>query len=112
MTYPNAYHGVKKIFTAQILKIIEGFFMFIVAITSFFSAGTAALESALNSSGEASMTLATIALGFIVAAGILAIIAYIMNIVGLRQGGIDEEGFRMGFIVACFASNGHRDYRK
>ena len=111
MTFPNSYHGVKKIFTAQILKIIEGVCIFAAAVAGLVTmagtaVGLAAEETGTEVAAELGSTVVTfgiIGLVMIVAGGVLAIISYIMNIVGLRQAGQEEEAFHLGFLFACFA---------
>ena len=103
MTFPNAYHGVKKIFTAQILKIIGGVLLFLGAVSGLVALALTGVEESVEGSASVAIIFYVIASVFLLAAGVLTIIAFIMNIVGLRQGGLDEEGFRLGFIAACFA---------
>ncbi|MBQ6369118.1 MAG: hypothetical protein IKG67_00450 [Parasporobacterium sp.] len=111
MTFPNAYHGVKKIFTAQILKIIEGVCVFIAGVAGLIAIAGTVVGAAAEASAEevpASLegtlvTFGIIGLVFIVAGGVLSVVSYIMNIVGLRQAGKDEDAFQLGFMFACFA---------
>ena len=111
MSFPNAYHGVKKIFTSQLLKVIGaacmliGAFLGIIALVLVGGTTSSAELSAetVESLFPSAAIMGIIALVLIVASGILSIIAYIMNIVGLRQGSQDEESFRLGFFAACFA---------
>lgn len=107
MRFPNAYRGVKKIFTAQILKIIEGVCIFAAGVAGIITLSGAAVETAVGEEAaefvNATVTFGIIGLVLLVAGGVLAIISYIMNIVGLRQAGQDEDAFRLGFLFACFA---------
>ena len=101
MTFPNASTGVKKIFTAQILRILSTVFLIVGAVSTLV---TAALIAAENSEIEGpSVGLAVISVIFLVIGGVLAIIAFLMNIIGLRQAGTDEESLHMAFIVSIFA---------
>ena len=98
MTFCNAYHGVKKIFTAELLKLIGGVCLLIAAILSALTIGAAADETAASAGVPGAG--ATI---FMIAGCVLPIIGYIMNLVGLHQAGEDEDGFKKAFIVAIFA---------
>jgi len=97
MTFQNAYHGVKKIFTAELLKLIGGACALIAAILLAVTTGAAAAgsEDAVVASGLGSIVL-------IAAAVVLPIIGFIMNLVGLRQAGKDEEYFQTAFIISIF----------
>lgn len=98
MTFQNAYHGVKKIFTAELLKLIGGACALIAAILLLVTAGAAVAgsEGGFVASGLGSMVL-------LAAAVVLPIIGFIMNLVGLRQAGNDEENFHTAFIISIFA---------
>ena len=87
MTFPNAYNGVKKLFTAEILGLISGVCTLIAAIGVI-------LLAAGKSGG---MIVSVI---FAVAVLVLAIIAYIMMLIGLKRAGRDENRFNQAFIVA------------
>jgi len=103
MKYPNAYAGVSKILTAQILKMIGSVCMIIGGIAALVLAATLAV--ALGEEGAEAVAAGSglVTVLFMVAGGVLAIIAYILNIVGLRQAGKDEDSFDSGFVVAIFA---------
>lgn len=94
MTYPNAYSGVKKVFTAQILILVGAILAFIVAVAGAMAttdgtpsevAGGAAMGAAIGAGALASVT------------AILMFIAFIINLVGLHQAGKDEHYFRTAF---------------
>ena len=87
MTFPNAYNGVKKLFTAEILALIAG-----------VCAVIAALGVILLAAGKGGgMVLAII---FSLASLVLFIIGYIMMLVGMKRAGRDENRFNQAFIVA------------
>ena len=98
MTFSNAYHGVKKIFTAELLKLIGGVCLLIAAILSVLTAGAAANGAAVGAGVSGAGTIIFMAAGFV-----LPIVGYIMNLVGLHQAGKDEDGFGTAFIVSIFA---------
>ena len=94
MTYPNAYSGVKKLFTAQILSLI-------VVILSLITAGIAAGgAAAIEDHAEAGLVAlgGSAILGVIVL--VIGVIALIITLVGLHQAGKDEKCFKTAFIFA------------
>ena len=98
MTFPNAFRGVKKIFTAEILKLIGVACLLIAAVLTLLAAGSVAAGS--DGGAVASGLGATVLLA---AGAVLPIIGFIMNLVGLSQAGKDEDNFHTAFIVAIFA---------
>ena len=102
MRFPNAYSGVKKIFTAEII-------MLLVSI-----AGVAA--SGLNLSDTGDSTILGMVAVALIAAGLLSVIAFILNLVGIVQARKDEAKFTnalwaviggivMSCVQAAFADN-------
>jgi len=98
MTFQNAYHGVKKIFTSELLMLIGGVCLLIAGVLAVLTASSAA---AGNSGGAAVSSLGMLLL--FLASAILPIIGFIMNLVGLSQAGKDEDSFQKAFIIAIFA---------
>ena len=98
MKFPNAAKGVKKIFTAEILNLIGTIVMVIAAIVvAIGGAGAAGAQT------EEGIALALgggimVALIFIAVYMILAIIAYIMNLVGIINASKDETNFKSALI--------------
>ena len=95
MTFPNAYEGVKKIFTAQILEIIAS----VVAVAAGIAAAVF-IAAANSDAAGAAIGSGTGMLVFGLGASVLGIIALILTLVGLKRAGIDEDSFRQGFITA------------
>lgn len=102
MRFPNAFQGVKKLFTAEILNIIAWFCMCIAAV-----AGIVAVAGAAPSANGASLTdaQAATALGggigaviFLVAYFVLALISFILTIIGLAKARKDDANFNIAFI--------------
>ena len=103
MKFPNAYEGVKKIFTSTILSIIGGFCMVCVAIAAII----ALVAAAATVGGEAGAEGTAIGVGaaaviLLLASGVLGIISTILLLVGLKRAGKDEENFNSGFVCAIF----------
>ena len=93
MKFPNAFAGVKKIFTSEILSLIAAVAAFIAAILGFATIGAVAAESAVGA-GASLIGLAI----FGVASGILYIIAFILQIVGVSNAAKDEPAFKTALI--------------
>ncbi|MBR6258841.1 MAG: hypothetical protein IKR21_01350 [Oscillospiraceae bacterium] len=87
MQFPNALQGVKKIYKAEILSLI--------AAACIIIAGLLAIVAA---AGE-SFGVVVIAGIFGVASAVLLIIAFIMNIVGVKRASLDEPAFKTAFYV-------------
>ncbi|MBQ7565869.1 MAG: hypothetical protein IJT18_02000 [Oscillospiraceae bacterium] len=89
MQFPNAYTGVKRIRTSEILGLIAALCLLVTAIMTLAAAASAAAESM----GGAVASLAGVAI-FGIAASVLSIIALIICIVGLSTAGRDEPQFK------------------
>ena len=95
MTLPNAHKGVKKVFIAEILQII-GTALMIFGFVSVIGGAQAYTE------GGADAAVGAIAMGgmFTLIATCLAIVALVLNLVGLKQASKDEPD-RMGKAFMC-----------
>ena len=91
MTFPNAYDGIKKVFTSQILLLI--------------STGCYLLGAIIAAIGGVSGSVAGVAGGgvFIVGGAVLSVIALIFNLVGLSRASHDEQQFRPAFILSVIS---------
>ena len=87
MTFPNAHEGVKKIRTAELLYLIIAIGGFITAI--MITVATASKDKSKMTGGLA--VLAT-------ALGIIAIVAFIINLIGLSKASKDDRGFKDALI--------------
>ncbi len=96
MKYPNAAKGVKRIFTAEILGLISS----ILLVVGFILMIPAVLVAKNGAEGmEGAAIGATVAMGvFVLIAGVLSIIAFIMNIVGINNASKDEENFKSALL--------------
>ena len=89
MTYPNAYEGVKKIRTAEIIGLLIGVVGIVLSI----------MITAAGSSGGSGGTIAGVtALALIT--GILAIVAFILKLLGLNRAAKDEPNFKTALVFA------------
>ncbi len=113
MLYQNAYSGIKKIFSAEVIQLL--------GIILFSVASVMAALITLNMGGgnvEASAGLALFMLLFMITAAVLVIIGAILSIVGLVKAGNDEPCFKTALIFVivsaafsavsvCFSNNGN-----
>ena len=98
MRFPNAAKGVKNIFTAQILQLI-GSICEIIGLVIVISGGATAILSKGSDAGlVAALSQMAGASIFLVAFSILALIAFIMQIVGIVNAKKDEESFKSALI--------------
>jgi len=94
MRFPNAASGVKKIFTAEILALISEILLIIAGFMVVVAL------AATNTNGNESLALGTLA-GFAIfgfGASVIAIIAFILKIVGISQASKDENSFKTAII--------------
>ncbi len=98
MRFPNAAKGVKNIFTAQILQLIGSGCAVIGCIILISSGVTAVLTKGSDAGLVAALSQAAGASIFLVAYSILALIAFIMQIVGIVNAKKDEESFKSALI--------------
>lgn len=98
MTFPNAFEGVKKLFTSEILKLIAAVCGIVAAVASIIA--LAGVEADAVAAGVGGGIAATI-FGF--GAAVLLLIAYILKLVGLKKAGNDEPKFQQAFLLAIFA---------
>lgn len=90
MKFQNAEKGIKKIFTAEILGLISSIGFIVMAVLGYLAIGNQA----------DSLYIATAICG--VATGILMLIGYILNIVGIVNASKDEESFKTSLYIAIF----------
>ena len=94
MKFNNAYDGIRKIYTAGILTLIGAVVLLASAILALI------LDKSANISTDL-IGIILIALGLF-GSVILLVIAYIINIIGVRKAALDENGFKAAllFIMA------------
>lgn len=97
MKFPNAFQGVKKIFTAEILSMIGSACMIIFAIF-----GMVAVIGLTAESGDAAIAGGLGALVFGLAGGILSLIGLIFLLIGTKRASADEPLFGQAFMyILC-----------
>ena len=91
--YKNAYEGIKKLFTAEILALVAGVVGVAAAIAMLvsISSADAGNDSALVVVGAAAILLIIV--------GILMLLSFILNILGLIKARKDDGYFNIAFIL-------------
>ena len=104
--FKNAAKGVKRIHTAEILGLIGAILTVIGAIAAVITLASMVVDSA-----EGTVFAGGAAAIFMIGAGILMIIAFIMNLVGVSNASKDEGSFKtalifiiLGIVGACVSS--------
>lgn len=90
MKFPNALSGVKKIFLAELLAMIGTVLMFVALIMGVI----VGLKQDLVGLGGATIVA--------IIAGVLLVISYILNIVGVSKASKDEPAFKTAIYVIVF----------
>ena len=93
MQFPNAYRGIRKIFTAEILTMISGI---ILVLTLICFGDTLSGIAAGDASAMTGTAFAFVYVGGF--ASLLAIAAFFMNISGISRASKDEESFKRAMI--------------
>jgi hypothetical protein len=88
MTYPNAAAGVKKLWIAQILDIVVS----VLAVGTLIL-GLTAIGAYSQGAEEATGTLALGAAAFALPTAIIALVGWILELVGLKQASNDESEY-------------------
>ena len=87
MQFPNALEGVKKIYKAEILDLISAVLVLLAGILALVGLGAGSGGAVLGG-------------GFVaIAAAVLGIIAFILNLIGLNKAKLDEAGFKNALTV-------------
>lgn len=89
MRFPNAYSGVSRIHTAQVLSVIVAVIALVVTVMSTGLDG----DSIGSNSGTAAFIGAVAILGLAIA--VLSIIALVMTISGINRASRDEPAFKL-----------------
>jgi uncharacterized protein with PQ loop repeat len=99
MRFPNAAAGVKKIFTAEILSLIAGFATVLASIGGLLAVAAAtAADSDSDAAAAAGLAGAGVFAIFGIAAAILLVIAFILQLVGINKAKADEPAFKTALI--------------
>lgn len=93
MEYENAKKGLRKVYNAQILLIIAA----IISIVSVVV--MTVLGKAIQSGAQDINNTDVISVLFIIAAGIISIIAFFLNFIGVGKASRDDESFKNALIM-------------
>ena len=97
MKFPNAYQGVKKIFTAEILSLVGAACMIIFAVF-----GIVALAGMAATSGDTVLTGGVGLAVFGLAGGILSLLGLVFMLVGTKRAAQDEPIFNQAYMyILC-----------
>lgn len=94
MRFPNAFRGVKKIWLAEILMLLAAV---VGIILIFVIAGNSTVVGDAVVINEAAVKTPAAILG--IATAVIALIAFILNLVGLINARNDDNGFKTALIV-------------
>ena len=89
MKFPNAAKGIKKLFTAEVLYLIS---VILIGLGTIFALVSQSKE------GFSAVILSSVAVG-----GIIAIVALVLQIVGVIQASKDEASFKGVIYVTLFS---------
>lgn len=98
MKYPNAFIGVKRLFTSRVLAMI-GLCALLVS-TSIALVISAIPKNSADSVTAAEGILAVLAITFMMVSCVIMVVSFILGITGLSRASIDEPVFR----IALFAT--------
>ncbi|MCR5796256.1 MAG: hypothetical protein K6G61_13025 [Solobacterium sp.] len=94
MRYPNALSGIRKIYTAEMLTLLAA----VLGVAASVFGGI--ISQQIAGGGEITAQSAVSVLIPVLAAGLITIIAGIMQLFGLKDASADDESFRKGYTYA------------
>ena len=107
MTFHNAYHGVKKVFTAKLLRLIGAACALIGLVIALLTAGDTIVSVVTSGMTEADpariIGVLIVSVILVIAFLVLSLIGFIMNLVGLAQAGKDDSSLSSAFIISIFS---------
>ena len=99
MRFPNAFSGVKKIWLAEILMLLAA----VLSIVIIVIAATGATLSEVDGSETIIITDGLLAVigGVGIAAALVMLVAFVLNMVGLINARKDEDSFSKALLFTC-----------
>ena len=99
MKFPNAYSGVKKIFAAEILSVIGVIVLIVSAVLGLIAASAGIAAQSADEQTASALYAAAVGFGIptlilMLGFGVLAIVAFILQIVGVTRASKDERTFK------------------
>ncbi len=100
MKYPEAHYGIKKVYTAEILTLLSA-----VLVLIGCSIAIAGMQGGVAGQLSEGVTAGSVLGGgaLLLAAGILSLIALILNLIGLHSAAKDEKNLKTAFAMALIA---------
>ena len=93
MRFPNAYRGVKKIWLAELLMLLAAIVGIIIVIVMAANGTMVGEDIVINEGVKTPIAV----LGIVTA--VIALVAFIMNLVGLINANNDDSAFRIALLV-------------
>lgn len=92
MTYPKAYKGVKKLFSAEILDLIASLLLLIVAVLGYIAAKSPEESDAFYASATLIAILGLAAVGML-------LLSLLLQLIGIIQASKDEDEFKKAVLA-------------
>ena len=93
MKFPNAFRGIKKIWLAELLMLLFVAASIISVVVAVTNSSLVDEKVVLNSSAETTVGL------LVIVTGLLVLVAFVLNLVGLINARADDSAFRIALLV-------------
>ena len=93
MRFPNAYRGVKKIWLAEMLMLLAAIVGIVIVIVAAMNGTMVGEDIVINEGVKTPIAV----LGIVTA--VIALVAFILNLVGLINANNDDSAFRIALLV-------------
>ena len=93
MKFPNAFRGIKKIWLAELLMLLFVAASIISVVVAVTNSSLVDEKVVLNSSAETTVGL------LVIVTGLLVLVAFVLNLVGLINARTDDSAFRIALLV-------------
>lgn len=93
MRFPNAYRGVKKIWLAELLMLLAAIVGIVIVIVAAMNGSMVGEDIVINEGVKTPIAV----LGIVTA--VIALVAFILNLVGLINANNDDSAFRIALLV-------------
>ena len=93
MRFPNAYRGVKKIWLAEMLMLLAAIVGIVIVIVAAMNGSMVGEDIVINEGVKTPIAV----LGIVTA--VIALVAFILNLIGLINANNDDSAFRIALLV-------------
>ena len=93
MRFPNAYRGVKKIWLAEMLMLLAAIVGIVIVIVAAMNGSMVGEDIVINEGVKTPIAI----LGIVTA--VIALVAFILNLIGLINANNDDSAFRIALLV-------------